>query len=406
MRYSQLVIALTFLTFVLHGCSSGQQPAEEGDQAASAETSDAVDDMDAEPSGEEKPHEAGGDVAADFADDDLPDDTAPPPDAAVADQDAPPSSADDKGAPPPPADDLFADSPSTPPAESTEASTAAAVPAAPVPLKKIKDSPFTSGKVTLNSVYLARKGDTAKSISVKIYGDDRTKDLKKWNSQLKRGVRVGDKIYYNSPKRPEDHEKMLTFYEDNQIPASSYVSKKDESIRTIAKDLLGHKDSWKELWSTNLNVESKDILPEGTELKYWPTQPEQTVADNTAPPEVTPPPDNMAQPPPHDMGGAPPPPADMGGTDMPPPPAVGQAEAPSIPPPPPPPSMEPPPPPPPPAFKPRDQKAKRPMEVGAADPDTTLALGVAGVVVLALAVLYIIIRKNRAKRVDFSQTQV
>src|SRR5690606_18208841 len=72
------------------------------------------------------------------------------------------------------------------------------------------------------------------------------------------------------PNRPNDQEKMLTFYEDNGIPSQVYQSGPDESIRTISKKLLGHERSWMEVWATNPSVESKWLLPEGTTLRYWP----------------------------------------------------------------------------------------------------------------------------------------
>jgi hypothetical protein len=125
---------------------------------------------------------------------------------------------------------------------------------------------------------VGRSGDTVKSISEKIYGDvGRQKDLRKWNSFLSRGVKVGDKIYYQSPSNPADMS-MLTYYEDVSIPAQHYLSRDGDNIRTISKTLLGHKDSWKEVWVTNPDVESKGDIPAGLNLRYWPAE-----ASGTAP---------------------------------------------------------------------------------------------------------------------------
>jgi len=143
-----------------------------------------------------------------------------------------------------------------------------------------------SGKTPLNAVYVARKGDTMKSLSDKIYSKNRIKDFKKWNPSLSTKLRVGDKVYYNSPQRAEDTTKMLTFYEDNGVPAQLYTAKDGDDLKSVAKVLLGDRNGWKELYVTNPNLESKDKLGGGTELRYWPetNAMPQKLADNAQPP--------------------------------------------------------------------------------------------------------------------------
>ena len=306
------------------------------------------------------------------------------------------------------------------------------------PLLKVKGAPFTApGGATMNRVYIARPKDTNKSIAQKIYNDSkRSKDLVKWNPVLKRGARAGDKVYYSSAANPSD-SRMMNFYEEAGVPAQTYVTKDGDNLRTISKSLLGFKDAWKEIWVTNASVDSKGKVPAGLSLTYWPESgtaaPVQAMAQNSTPPTdssglPTSLPDaapQVPQPPPNSaaMGKVAPPPADPFNA---PPPAQAASQAPpSGPDPlaPPPPSdamnatppaqaandpMAPPPAAPTVAAKPpkKPVAAAAPAEESGMDPDTTLALGVGGILILAAAILFVVIRKNRAKRMDLGQTQV
>lgn len=89
-----------------------------------------------------------------------------------------------------------------------------APPAGNIPLQKVKTEPFKKAGVLANTVYLGRPEDTVESISQKIFGSDKSTDLIAVNGFLKRGVKAGDKIYYNSPKRPTDETQMMTYFED------------------------------------------------------------------------------------------------------------------------------------------------------------------------------------------------
>jgi hypothetical protein len=296
-------------------------------------------------------------------------------------------------------------------------SVASAEPSAPAPeskpkasLQKVESAPFSREGILLNAVYIARPGDNYKKISQMIYGSpDKVKELKKVNPSVK--PRVGDKIYYNSPVRSADDTKLLTYYEDAGLVPDVYVTKEGDNIKKVAKELLGNKDSWKEMWATNA-VDSKDALPAGTELRYWKSAP--VVAAAPAAPEVpkdmamnTPPPPTEMAPPPApttaqnampEMPPSPPPPAEM----APPPPPQPVAENPP-PPPPPPAEMAPPPPP--------TVAKKAPPTgdtAGGMDNDMVMSLAGAGIIAAGLAAV-IIIRKRRQNREmasAFNDTQV
>jgi hypothetical protein len=296
-----------------------------------------------------------------------------------------------------------------------------------IPLQKVADRPWKVGGKWLNTVYFARPGDTLKKISQNIYGEDRTSALKAGNPTYKsRDTRPGDKIYYNSPKRPDDSERVLTYHEDNGITPESYTAKAGDNIRSVSKKLLGYGEAWKEVWASN-TVESKGEIPEGTELRYWaaaPTNPNAGMmnAENSAPPEmpaappseVPPAPDvsgmenQMPPPPSQDMAGdfppPPPPPSDATMNDLPPPPPPVSPESMAgsdLPPPPPPvddASM--PPPPPPPVAASTEEGGESPGAEMAFDEDTMMTLGVAAFAALALVGLIIVRKKRKQKELE------
>lgn len=154
-----------------------------------------------------------------------------------------------------------------------------------VPLKKIPNQPWRQDGKWVNAVYMARENEDLNQISIKIYGHTNLIDeLKNFNPFLKRREpKVGDKIYYNSPNRPNDRVKFSHYYEDNNQTAMTYDIQAGENIRTIAANLLGHTDSWKEIWATNPQVESKGNISEAVTIYYWPGS-SATVGDITPPP--------------------------------------------------------------------------------------------------------------------------
>lgn len=384
--------------------------------------------------------EGGTDVAA--TDDDelsLDDEEGLPDDVAGTDVPADTAAPIEEPATPPTDAPVFAEE-STPPATDPIVEEPVA-PRAFLPLLKVKSAAFDSGGTNLNRVYVGRPGDTVKSVAEKLYGDSgRQKDLKNWNSFLSRGVKVGDKIYYQSPTNPTDTT-MLTYYEDVSIPAQNYVSRDGDNIREISKTLLGHNDSWKEIWSTNPDVESKGDIPAGLNLRYWPAdvaapapvlaqQPDpmtgqqpggmdpltgqpggmdpmtgQPPADPLAQTgQVTPPTDPLAQPgfdplaqngqPPTDPLAQPTPASD--------PLAMGTT------------TTEPPPPPPPadpapadPATDPATQAANNAAVAGdpaAAEADQMMTMGLAGIVLLAAGAVFFLMKKSRSRKIDLTQT--
>lgn len=294
-----------------------------------------------------------------------------------------------------------------------------AAPAAPVaaaPYEKIKAEPFEKNGVIMNRVYLTRKGDTAKSVSMKIYGTaDHAKDLKAWNSALKKATpTVGTKVYYNSPKDPQDNSRMMVFYEEMGVEPQKYMTQAGDDIRKVSAKLLGHKDSWKEIYATNAGLENKSgQVQEGIELRYWPSTSEvkQTMAQQM--PTELPPATNggLPQDPMVNTANLPPDDPTLAANQMPPPQAgagtVQQPPAQMAQQPPPMPEPQMPVPPPVAEPKPKKQPASPPQSMDASNDSENMIMVAGALAVIAAAAAFIVIRRQRAKRIDLSQqTQV
>lgn len=263
-----------------------------------------------------------------------------------------------------------------------------------IPLQKVATTPWKVGKTLYNAVYFVRPGDSLASISQMLYGSDKTGELKKGNpTYASREVRPGDKVYYNSPQRPEDAARVLTYHEDTGMAPEVYIAKSGDNIRKVAKDLLGYDNAWKEVWASN-SVDSKGALEEGTELRYWKGQ-AVAAAPAAVPQEAVP----AAQEP-----QAPVVQQEMAQQEIPPPPMpeIPQEQAAEMAPPPPMPEIpqeQAPPPPPmqamnPPADQmPTEGEEATPTEM---DQDTTMALGVVGLAAAGLAI--IVMRRKRRQR--------
>lgn len=313
-----------------------------------------------------------------------------------------------------------------------------------VPVKKMKSMSYQRAGANVNRLYVVRPGDDMSSVAQKVSGSTKTDELYNINPHfMGKSLKVGDKVYYSSMKSPNDST-MKTYYEDMNIPPQYYTTRDGENIRTLSKKLLGHERSWMEVYATNADVDSKDRLPSGLQLRYWPDGVDTQMAQNEEPmmaePEVAPAPtpapapveevqavaeEPVAQP--VDMGDMSSEPQEVAQIDDPaameddlgdmdgdaefaPPPAAGTTGGDM----PPPKAMAPPPPPPPPA--PRNNMAnnqdspmnfKSPKDALAAAKDDQMIMGaLGGLLILAAIIMLIFIRRSRAKRVNFSQTQV
>jgi len=138
-----------------------------------------------------------------------------------------------------------------------------------VPVVKVKTDPFFRNQRLMNAVYVARPKESFSDISQKIYGADRVADLRADNPHLEKGIDPGDKIYYNSPNRPDDKTQLKLYYEDIGLKPQYYLTSNGDNMRRLGLKLLGFPEGWKEIWAINQQVDSKTILPDNLDLKYW-----------------------------------------------------------------------------------------------------------------------------------------
>lgn len=443
MKVNKLVVALMLLGLIgFSGCSSSESQEDEI-QATDEVTADsqsteegATEEAAADGGGELPDSSMDGDTSvADSGSSELPADT--PVDSMSSDG-IDPNAGFDQGAtetpleeaPPPeapaplvPADDgsssvtdgasTASSSTEAPSSDSSaETSTAAAEPAEPKPrasLKKIERIPFKRGGQLLNAVYIARPKDTYKKIAENIYGDGgRAKDIKKANPSIAK-PRPGDKIYYNSPQRPEDETVVKNYFEDSGASPQVYVAKEGDDLKKVGQDLLSYDNGWKELWVTN-DFDEKGALAPGTEIRYFAlaAQPAEAaksndvaaanVVDAGAPP---PPPPVDELPPPTDPSmDFPPPPTDAGvppAMEEIPPPMDASMPPPDYPPPPPPPA-EPPPPPPQAVAEDGSSMEGDATAQGGMDSETMTSLAIGVGILAAGAGALVVLRKRRQQK--------
>jgi hypothetical protein len=139
-----------------------------------------------------------------------------------------------------------------------------------IPVKKMKDEPYRQNGILLNALYIVREGENFKTIGEKIYGQGSASNLAKLNPFLNpRRLKVGEKVYYNSPNRPNDENSMLFYYDDiGRTPQYRQVEV-GENIRDVSQKLLGHPRSWMEIWATNPEVVSKATVERAYRVKYF-----------------------------------------------------------------------------------------------------------------------------------------
>ncbi len=138
-----------------------------------------------------------------------------------------------------------------------------------IPVVKVKTDPFFRNQRMMNAVYISRPKDSFEGISEKIFGADRVQEIKDDNPHLAKGLDPGDKIYYNSPNRPDDKTQLKLYYDDIGLKPQYYITKSSDNMRRLGSKLLGFPEGWKEIWAINQNIDSKTILPDGIEIKYW-----------------------------------------------------------------------------------------------------------------------------------------
>jgi nucleoid-associated protein YgaU len=133
-------------------------------------------------------------------------------------------------------------------------------------LPTIPQAAFKRKGESLNRFYFVRKGDTPASVSELIYGSsNKAKKLKAWN---KGAWKPGKLIFYASAQSPDDTQ-MQSFYKERGIQNGEYTIKRGDWLSKVAKQLLGHAGSWKEIAIIN-GLSSADAIEKGQHLAVYP----------------------------------------------------------------------------------------------------------------------------------------
>ena len=140
-----------------------------------------------------------------------------------------------------------------------------------VPVKKMANVPFKRNDILLNTLYVVRPNDNFQTITEKIYGPGSSANLTVLNPYVDPNrMNVGEKVYYNSPNRPNDKAKMLFYYDDIRRQSQTWLVQSGEDIRAVSQKLLGHPRSWMEIWATHSEIVSKGKFESSHTIRYFP----------------------------------------------------------------------------------------------------------------------------------------
>jgi LysM repeat protein len=122
---------------------------------------------------------------------------------------------------------------------------------------------------TKNRYYVVRAGDTAEYVSMLIYKNtQKASKLVAWNGPSEAWA-AGKVLYYVSPVKPRD-KRILSFYEERQLPSEMLTVQSGDSLAALAEKRLGSSLSAKEIALVNGLSENENLKP-GQVLKLYPS---------------------------------------------------------------------------------------------------------------------------------------
>lgn len=143
----------------------------------------------------------------------------------------------------------------------------------------VHSMPVKEGEHWLNAYYFVTGDESWGTLSQKFYGrEDRAELLAQWNRGA--SVAVGTVIYYNSPFRPQDREKMLSFGEDFGQPFERRTIASGDSLSKIAGQMWGNVHAWPAIAAVNPQLAHPDVIEVGETLFLPPTFNSQKVLTN------------------------------------------------------------------------------------------------------------------------------
>jgi LysM domain len=130
----------------------------------------------------------------------------------------------------------------------------------------VHSMPIKDGSHWLNAFYFVTSdSETWQSLAVKFYNRaEHAQLLRDWNKGER--LHAGSVIYYNSPFRPQDREKMLSFAEDFGQPADQHLVQAGDSLSKIAGALWGNVHAWPAIAAINPQIAHPDLIEVGETL--------------------------------------------------------------------------------------------------------------------------------------------
>lgn len=123
----------------------------------------------------------------------------------------------------------------------------------------------------LNAYYfVTAESETWETLSIKFYNTtDKATLLQRWNDG--QTLKVGSPVYYNSPFRPTDRDKVLSFADDfGQAPLEHKVQAGD-TLSKMAVTLWGNAQAWPAIAAANPNITHPDVIHVGDTVWLPPT---------------------------------------------------------------------------------------------------------------------------------------
>ncbi len=135
----------------------------------------------------------------------------------------------------------------------------------------VHSMPIKSGSHWLNAYYFVTSdSETWQSLATRFYDSAQHAEfLKNWNQG--QALKAGSIVYYNSPFRPQDREKMLSFSEDFGQPMDQYSVRAGDSLSKIAGVIWGNIHAWPAIAAANPQITHPDVIEIGETLFLPPT---------------------------------------------------------------------------------------------------------------------------------------
>jgi len=135
---------------------------------------------------------------------------------------------------------------------------------------EIASSPIQKDGYSLNGYVFVRNERDWGAVSKLLYGrEDRAALLAQWNGNT--SIEPGAVVYYNSPFRPDDTSELKAFDSDFGLTLSGVSVSAGESLSSIAANVYGSPEMWRELASLNADLLSHpDRIEVGQTLRLAP----------------------------------------------------------------------------------------------------------------------------------------